>query len=85
LICESKDTQAKIEKLNTRLKNAKEVMLDGEMERSEYKEIKAELEPEIEKLKKVQTATNSLEDYYKLLRQERAVDFKGLSDHLRCC
>jgi DNA invertase Pin-like site-specific DNA recombinase len=62
---ESKDTQAKIEKLNTRLKNAKEMMLDGEMDRSEYKEIKAELEPEIERLRKAQTTTNTLEDDYK--------------------
>ena len=37
------------------------------------KEVRAELEPEIEKLKKAQTKTNTLEDDYKLYGR------KGLS------
>jgi site-specific DNA recombinase len=76
---ESKDRQAKLEKLTTRLKNAKEMMLDGEMERSEYKQLKAEIELEIERLTNAQTATNGLEDDYKLYGRKGISILKDLA------
>lgn len=54
-------------------------MLDGEMDRSEYKEIKADLEPEIERLRKAQTATNTLEDDYKLYGRKGLSILKNLA------
>lgn len=41
---------ANIAKLNMRLKNAKDMMLDGEFSSSDYKEMKVEIEAELEKL-----------------------------------
>ncbi len=61
-----KDLQTQIDKLATRLKNAKEMMLDGEMDRSEYKQIVSELEPEMDKLKRAKLSSNSVEDDYQL-------------------
>ncbi len=51
-LTENRELDAGIQKLRTRLKNAKEMMLDGEMERSDYKQILSELEPELDKLKR---------------------------------
>lgn len=63
-----KNIQADIDKLNQRIKNAQSLMLDGELEASEYKEIKASLQPQIEKLErqKVQTADGA-DDYERFL------------------
>lgn len=63
-VADDKETDARITKLSTRLKNAKEMMLDGEMERSEYKQIVSELEPEIEKLKRLKANAGLVEDDY---------------------
>jgi site-specific DNA recombinase len=61
---QDRELDAQIAKLSTRLQNAKEMMLDGEMERIEYKQIVSELEPEIEKLKRKKAAAGTLEDDY---------------------
>lgn len=63
---QGKDLQTQIDKLATRLKNAKEMMLDGEMDRSEYKLIVSELEPEMDKLKRAKLSSSSVEDDYQL-------------------
>lgn len=59
---EGKELQDEIDKLTTRLKNAKEMMLDGEMD----KRVVEELEPEIQKMKRAQLSSNSFEDDYQL-------------------
>ena len=63
-LTENREMDARIQKLSTRLKNAKEMMLDGEMERSEYKQIVSELEPELDKLKRKKATAGSEEDDY---------------------
>ncbi len=67
---QDRELDAQIAKLTTRLKNAKEMMLDGEMERSEYKQIVSELEPEVEKLKRRKASEGLVEDdYQRYLKQ----------------
>jgi site-specific DNA recombinase len=67
---QGKDLQTQIDNLTTRLKNAKEMMLDGEMDRSEYKQIVLELEPEMDKLKRAKLSSNSVEDDYQVYFKE---------------
>ena len=47
---EADKIKANIAKLNMRLKNAKDMMLDGEFSAGDYKEMKIEIETELEKL-----------------------------------
>ena len=47
---EADKIKANITKLNMRLKNAKDMMLDGEFSAGDYKEMKIEIETELEKL-----------------------------------
>lgn len=62
-LTENRELEARIQKLSTRRKNAKEMMLDGEMERSKHKQILSELEPELDKLKRKKATAGSQDDY----------------------
>ena len=53
-----------IEKKKMRLKNAKELMLDGEFSAAEFKEMKNEIEDEIEQLKRELTTLNGENQNY---------------------
>lgn len=80
---EGKDLQVQIDKLNVRLKNAKDMMLDGEMERSEYKQIVSEIEPEIERLKRAKLNMNSVEDEYQLYFKKGIYLLKDIAFHYK--
>lgn len=54
-----------IEKYKERLNKAQELMLDGQMEMDEYKEIKRTIEPKIDALLNQQIAHNAVETDYK--------------------
>lgn len=57
--------QLEIEKNKERLNRAKQMMLDGEMEMGDYKEIKRNLEPKIEAMLTQQLSFNQIEVEYK--------------------
>jgi hypothetical protein len=56
------------------------MMLDGEMERSEYKQILSELEPEIEKLKRQKASATSVEDDYQRYLKGGLCLLKNIAD-----
>ena len=57
--------QVEIEKNKERLNRAQQMMLDGEMEMGDYKEIKRNLEPKIEAMLTQQLSFNQIEVEYK--------------------
>lgn len=60
-----KGLQSEIEKNKERLNKAQQLMLDGEMEMSEYKEIKRTIEPKIDALLSQQLSFNQTELEYR--------------------
>ena len=77
-VAQDRELDIQIARLNTRLKNAREMMLDGEMERSEYKSIVSELEPELEKLKRQKTSGSNLGDEYQRYLKQGFCLLKGI-------
>ena len=64
---EKKNIETEIKKYSDRISNARRLMLDGEIESSDYKEIKEEYEPKIhelsQKIKDYQSADLNLNEY----------------------
>jgi site-specific DNA recombinase len=60
-----KTSQAEIETLKERLNKAQQLMLDSEIDMSEYREIKRNIEPKIEALLSQQLNQNQIEGEYK--------------------
>jgi hypothetical protein len=60
-----KTLQLEIEKLKDRMNKAQQFMLDGQMEMTEYREIKRNIEPKIEGLLSQQLNYNLIENEYK--------------------
>lgn len=71
--------QAEIEKNKERLNKAQQLMLDGEMEMSEYKEIKRSIEPKIDALLSQQLIANQSELEYKSYLKKGLSAVKNLS------
>ena len=64
-VATQKTLQLEIEKLKERLNKAQQLMLDGEMEMLEYREIKRNIEPKIDSLLNQQLSYNQIENEYK--------------------
>jgi site-specific DNA recombinase len=60
-----KALHAEIEKLKERLNKAQQLMLDGQMDMSEYRDIKRNIEPKVEELLHQQLNFNLIENEYK--------------------
>jgi site-specific DNA recombinase len=74
-----KSLQLEIEKLKERLNKAQLLMLDSEMEMSEYREIKRSIEPKIDALLTQQLSCNLIENEYKGYLKKGLSAIKNLS------
>lgn len=72
--------QAETQKLKARIEKAQQLMLDGEMSMSEYKDIKRSLEPKLEDLLVQQVTKNYAENELKAFLREGLKAVKGLGD-----